>query len=248
VKFAEPLATEGPESTEGTRTRVVRSLLEDGPATATGLAARLGLTAAGIRRHLDALVTDGTAQARDRSPYGPAHHRGRGRPAKVYALTAEGRETFPHAYDDLATKALRHLAVVGGSDAVAVFARAQVSALEERYREAVRSAPPGQEAQALAAALSADGYAASADPSPGGGAQICQHHCPVAHVASEFPQLCEAETELFARVLGRHVQRLSTISQGGHVCTTVVPATSAVPAASAAQSGSTRPASERTVS
>ena len=42
-------------------------------------------------------------------------------------------------------------------------------------------------------ALSADGFAASARPSPGSahGEQICQHHCPVAHVAAEFPQLCE---------------------------------------------------------
>jgi predicted ArsR family transcriptional regulator len=76
--------------------------------------------------------------------------------------------------------------------------------------------------QALADALSADGYAASIEPSPSGD-QLCQHHCPVAHVAAEFPQLCEAETEAFARLLGQHVQRLSTIGSGGHVCTTAVP-------------------------
>ena len=222
MKFAEPLV-EGVDTPEGTRTRVVRSLLEDGPATATALAERLGLTAAGIRRHLDALVADGTAEARDRAPYGPALQRGRGRPARFYALTPEGRESFPQAYDDLASRALHFLAEVGGSDAVAAFAGAQVAALEDRYRAALVGAAPGQEAKVLAAALSADGYAASAVPSPGGGAQICQHHCPVAHVAAEFPQLCEAETELFARLLGRHVQRLSTIGRGGHVCTTVVP-------------------------
>jgi predicted ArsR family transcriptional regulator len=230
VKFAEPLI-EGTDTAEGTRARVVRSLLEDGPATAAALAARLGLSAAGIRRHLDALVADGTAEARDRAPYGPARRRGRGRPARFYALTPEGRESFPQAYDDLASQALRHLAELGGADAVAVFARAQVALLEDRYRAALLAAAPGQEAAALAAALSADGYAASADPSPGGGAQICQHHCPVAHVAAEFPQLCEAETELFARLLGRHVQRLSTIGQGGHVCTTVVPAAATAAAA-----------------
>jgi hypothetical protein len=52
---------------------------------------------------------------------------------------------------------------------------------------------------------------------------VCQHHCPVAHVAEEFPQLCEAETEVFARLLGRHVQRLATIARGDGVCTTNVP-------------------------
>jgi len=88
--------------------------------------------------------------------------------------------------------------------------------------------------QALAEALSADGYAASAGPAPaiGGlaagagesaaGEQLCQHHCPVAHVAAEFPQLCEAETEAFGRLLGTPVQRLATIAHGDGVCTTHV--------------------------
>ena len=79
---------------------------------------------------------------------------------------------------------------------------------------------------AVAAALSADGFAASARPSPAPatGEQICQHHCPVAHVAAEFPQLCEAETAMFGRLLGTHVQRLATIAHGDGICTTHVPA------------------------
>ena len=63
----------------------MRSLLSDGPATATGLAARLGLTSAAVRRHLDQLLLDGTIEARDLPPYGPVGRRGRGRPAKVFS-------------------------------------------------------------------------------------------------------------------------------------------------------------------
>jgi predicted ArsR family transcriptional regulator len=59
------------------------------------------------------------------------------------------------------------------------------------------------------------------------GDQLCQHHCPVAHVAAEFPQLCEAETEVFARLLGKHVQRLATIAHGDGVCTTHIPGATA---------------------
>lgn len=57
------------------------------------------------------------------------------------------------------------------------------------------------------------------------GVQLCQGHCPVQHVAAEFPQFCEAETEAFARLLGVHVQRLATLAGGGHACTTYVPNT-----------------------
>ncbi|MEY3214849.1 MAG: hypothetical protein RLZZ82_83, partial [Actinomycetota bacterium] len=45
----------------------------------------------------------------------------------------------------------------------------------------------------------------------------------IAHVAAEFPQLCEAETEALSKVLGTHVQRLATIAHGDGVCTTFIP-------------------------
>jgi predicted ArsR family transcriptional regulator len=45
----------------------------------------------------------------------------------------------------------------------------------------------------------------------------------VAHIAEQFPQLCEAEAEVFSSLLGTHVQRLATIAHGDGVCTTFVP-------------------------
>jgi hypothetical protein len=41
-------------------------------------------------------------------------------------------------------------------------------------------------------------------------------------VAAVFPQLCEAETEAFGRLLGTPVQRLATIAHGDGICTTHV--------------------------
>ena len=48
-----------------TRDLVARSILENGPSTAAVLGERLGLTPAGIRRHLDLLVNEGVLEARD---------------------------------------------------------------------------------------------------------------------------------------------------------------------------------------
>ncbi len=202
-----------------TRDRVAASILENGPSTAAVLAERLSLTPAAVRRHLDNLIEDGLLEAREPQVYGA---RGRGRPAKAFVLTESGRDTFVQAYDDLAASALRFLSENGGPAAVAEFARRRTAELEERYRDAVQAAPPEDRANALAEALTAEGYAASVQSAPVGD-QLCQHHCPVAHVATEFPQLCEAETEVFARLLGRPVQRLATIAHGDGVCTTNVP-------------------------
>jgi predicted ArsR family transcriptional regulator len=201
-----------------TRGQVARLILELGPSTAATLGSRLGLTPAAIRRHLDNLIAEGLVETRMARTYG---NRGRGRPAKVYVITDAGRSAFEHAYDDLATSALRFLAETAGPEAIAEFARRQLADLEDRYAPAVKGPELGARVQALAEALSADGYAASAGPALSG-EQLCQHHCPVAHVAAEFPQLCEAETEAFGRLLGTPVQRLATIAHGDGICTTHV--------------------------
>jgi predicted ArsR family transcriptional regulator len=211
-------------SVEGpTKGQVARLILELGPSTAATLGSRLGLTPAAIRRHLDNLLAEGHIETRTARTYG---NRGRGRPAKVFVITDAGRSAFEHAYDDLATSALRFLAETAGPEAVAEFARRQLADLEHRYAPVVAQGELGTRVQALAEALSADGYAASAGPAPSIGAatgeQLCQHHCPVAHVAAEFPQLCEAETEAFGRLLGTPVQRLATIAHGDGICTTHV--------------------------
>jgi len=203
---------------------VVRSILENGPSTAADLAARLDLTPAAVRRHLDHLGENGAVEARDRRVHGA---RGRGRPAKVFALTEVGRDTFDQHYDDLATAALRYLSETAGDEAVMEFARRRVAFLEHDCELVLAEQPELSPAQALAQVLTVGGYAASirelAVVGPGSGAQLCQQHCPVSHVAHEFPQLCEAETEAIGRVLGTHVQRLATIAHGDGVCTTSIP-------------------------
>jgi predicted ArsR family transcriptional regulator len=215
---------------QSTRARVARLILENGPVSAAALGSTLGLTPAAVRRHLDQLLEGGMIESRSARVYG---NRGRGRPARVFAITDGGRNAFEHTYDDLATSALRFLAERAGPDAVTEFARRQVAELERKYRPVVDAAPAGGKVRALAQALSADGYAATASAMRTGrnadiaaGEQLCQHHCPVAHVAAEYPQLCEAETEAFGRLLGTPVQRLATIAHGDGVCTTHVTASS----------------------
>jgi predicted ArsR family transcriptional regulator len=206
--------------TDRTRDSVARIILECGPQSAAALAERLGLSPAAIRRHLDALVADGLlAECEAR----PATQRGRGRPARVYSITDSGRTEFPHAYDDLATTALRYLRATGGEQAVIAFAEHRADALAKLLETDVDpDASPVTRTESLAESLTEHGYAATTE-SAASGVQVCQHHCPVAHVAAEFPQLCEAETRAFERVLGTYVQRLATIAHGDGVCTTHVP-------------------------
>src|SRR3954454_7876045 len=208
-----------------TRERVARSILVNGPSTAADLALRLDLTPAAVRRHLDHLLGEGVLEAREPRPTASL---GRGRPAKVFAITEAGRDHFDQQYDDLAVQAIRYLAETGGDEAVLEFARRRVAFIERDYATVTAAQPGLSPAEALARVFSSEGYAASVRSLPlvdglAAAEQLCQQHCPVSHVAAEFPQLCEAETEAIGKVLGRHVQRLATIAHGDGVCTTCIP-------------------------
>ncbi|MBR7742230.1 HTH domain-containing protein [Phycicoccus sp. BSK3Z-2] len=219
--------TDTPTQESRTRDRVLRVVSQQGPVSIAALTTVLGVTETAVRRHVDSLHTDGLVEPREVG--GP---RRRGRPAKAWVVSSAGHRALSADYDDLAGEALRFLRRTAGPDAVQAFAEERMAGLEQRIAEELATSPddPAERAEALVRALTAEGYSASARPvgTPDAphaltGVQLCQGHCPVQHVASEFPELCEAETEAFSRLLGVHVQRLATLAHGDHVCTTFVP-------------------------
>ncbi|WP_193487768.1 helix-turn-helix transcriptional regulator [Corynebacterium heidelbergense] len=212
-----------------TRHRILLQVLRHGPVSAGDISSELGLTAAGVRRHLDSIVDGGLAEIVTAPKSG-----NRGRPAKLYRLTDAGRAQFGHDYDTLALLALRALRQAGGSAAVEDFATQRVHQLLSEVPEDRRTNDPEkgktnedavvQKARAIAQALSDRGYAASVDKA-GTGVQICRHHCPIQDVAQEFPELCAAEHRAVAELLGQHIQPLATIADGNGICTTHIPLT-----------------------
>lgn len=209
-----------------TRRAVVRLLMESGSITAGEIGQRLGLSAAGVRRHLEALIDSGEAESHAPDAWQQV---GRGRPAKRFRLTSAGRGKLEHHYDDLAAAAMRQLRVIGGEDAVRTFARQRIDTILADVEAVGVDVDVEEAAEQIARALTKAGYATTTarvdGPIPG--VQICQHHCPVSHVAEEFPELCQTEQQAMAEVLGTHVQRLATIVNGDCACTTHVPLTGA---------------------
>lgn len=165
------------------------------------------------------------AVASDLPPFGPTPQRGRGRPARIFALTDAGSHAFDVAYDDLAVSALRYLQETGGTESVTAFARSRAHEWSERHESRFEAQMSVDDRVAtLTDILTTEGYAASfAQQKAFPAHEMCQHHCPVAHVAAEFPQLCEAETLAFEQLLGTHVLRIATIAHGDGVCTTLIP-------------------------
>src|SRR5659263_228375 len=82
-----------------TRMRILDLIISLGPVSSAELAARLGLTAAGIRRHIASLEAGGLITGHE--PAGVALPR-RGRPARHYIATESGRARLTNAYSDRA--------------------------------------------------------------------------------------------------------------------------------------------------
>ena len=225
-----PAAT-GPvaDADERTRDRVLAAVLEHGPVSAAELGDLLGFTPAAVRRHLDHLSRAGVIEVKRVARSGARA----GRPARRYVLSSEGQSSLGNDYLDIAALALQQLQKTAGPDAVRAFAVERFADMERRYAPEIEKAGPdiGDRARALSDALSRDNFVSSAAsikakaplPAALSSVQLCQGHCPIQQLAARFPVFCDVETEVFSRLVGVDVRRLSTLARGGHVCTTHIP-------------------------
>ncbi|NWN89527.1 MAG: HTH domain-containing protein [Micrococcaceae bacterium] len=220
-------STSASGSPQTTRQRVMHVVVSQGPVSAATIGKKLNLTAAAVRRHLDALEDENLVEVKVVS----GSQRGAGRPSRRYVVTQQGQVELGDDYLDVASEAMSTLLEFGGDEALRGFARKYFGTIETRFKEQVREeATLNERIQTLTKVLADLGFAATtrragraAKVTTLRAAQICQGHCPIQELAAEFPQFCEEETDLFARLLEVDVRRLSTMPTGGHVCNTHVP-------------------------
>lgn len=230
TKFAEHPSDKSPSgasSTKTTRQKVMHAVLAHGPVSAATIGKKLGLTAAAVRRHLDALEEDNLVEVKAVS----GSQRGAGRPSRRYVVTQHGQVQLGDDYLDVASDAMSALVELGGQDALRGFARQYFHKIEERFNDEIGEVSTlNDRIQILTRVLDDLGFAATTRRAGRAtkvttlrAAQICQGHCPIQELAGKFPQFCEEETDLFARLLEVDVRRLATMPTGGHVCNTHVP-------------------------
>ena len=146
-----------PDATPGA---IVQMLLESGSITAVEIGRRLGISAAGVRRHSTPWWTVATPSStrprRGSSPPRP--------PGKRYRLTSAGRAKLEHTYDDLASAAMRQLREIGGDDAVRTFARRRIQAILDGLNAPLPTTTPRSPMPPtrVADALTRAGYATTA--------------------------------------------------------------------------------------
>ncbi|RJN31211.1 helix-turn-helix transcriptional regulator [Nesterenkonia natronophila] len=210
-----------------TRQRVLQLVVEKGPISAAQLGRELSLTAAAVRRHLDAMTEQGVVEIKTVS----SRRKGAGRPSRRYVLSSRGQQELGDDYLNLVRTALAVMDERDEGRAAQSLAKSYFAEFEQRYApELEHVADLDERTERLSALFSADGFAGFTrlvgrdNPLLAmQSTQLCQGHCPVREIAAAHPVFCEEETAMIARLLDVDVRRLSTQAAGAHVCTTHVP-------------------------
>ena len=136
-----------------------------------------------------------------------------GRPTQVYALTEKADALFPQAYGPLALTLLRQLREVDGEKKIDQMFDRRTKSLVAAYKKRLAGKSLGEKWQELARIRAEEGYMARVE-----GKGLTEHHCPIAAIAKEFPQVCLFEMKLFEAVLGGPLDRTDHLASGGRAC------------------------------
>lgn len=187
------------------------------PQTAEQLAARLGMSAVGMRLHLNALSAKGLIRFEEQ--------RGKvGRPLRVWTLSDAAAVTFPDAHAGIAVDLLTSIKDIFGKKALRRLVMQREKDMLARYRAAVLNLKTlTKRVGALAAVRAQEGYMAEARKTARG-VMLVENHCPICAAAKECQQFCRSELRVFQQALGDDVkvERVDHILAGARRCAYLV--------------------------
>lgn len=194
------------EFTEADRPALLDLLKIHGPSNIPRLAKLRGVNLTAVRQQLAMLQREGLVEVR-------VEKARVGRPTQLFALTDKADALFPQAYGPLALTLLRQLREVDGDRKIDQLFDRRTKSLIAAYRKRLAGKSIGEKWQELARIRAEEGYMARVE-----GKGLTEHHCPIAAIAREFPQVCRFEKRLFEAVLGGPLDRTDHLASGGRAC------------------------------
>lgn len=193
---------------QGTRERILESVVERRETRVEDLAAELAITTAAVRRHLDHLRADGLVDSR-------AVKQATGRPYYVYFATDKATQTVPPAYADLLERMLNSLGE--REDVIATVMSSVAESLASKHRHEVSGLIENELVAQVTASLRAEGILEEWHSEPDG-IHLVNGRCPY-HKAAEISKLpCESDRKAIELLLGHDVEQLNRIVDGASCC------------------------------
>lgn len=180
--------------------------------TVAELSADMCLSQVSIRQHLCSLERSGIIAHK-------SSIRGIGRPVHQYFLTGISDDMFPTAYKEFSIDMLRVIEELDGRAKLEqLFALRRKSLLNSRGAELLGMEDFHQRIHRFARMLDDDGYIVEIRRE-NGSYLLSQYNCLLPLVASNYPEACQAELELYRGIFGSSVRRLKSQSAGDVSCT-----------------------------
>ncbi|WP_163267425.1 helix-turn-helix transcriptional regulator [Chelativorans alearense] len=194
--------------------RVLFVLKTKGAMTAQHLAGKLGVSVVAARKQLGRLEEAELVAYREVTE-------GRGRPERLWRLTAEGHGRFPDSHSELTLELIATIRRVFGEEGLDRLITAREETARATYGAMVEDRDGLEErVAALARQRRREGYMAEVEKLDDGALLLIENHCPICAAATACQGLCRSELAVFRAVLGRDVRvsRTDHILAGARRC------------------------------
>jgi predicted ArsR family transcriptional regulator len=196
---------------------VLRLMKGAEPLTAEELAARAGMSSAGMRLHLNELAAKGFVRFSE-------HRERAGRPLRRWSLTDAAGVAFPDAHEALAVELIASVKEIYGKAALQKLIARREKEMLARYRAAISpSMPIAKRVATLAQLRSEEGYMAESRKTSRG-VLLIENHCPICAAAAACQKFCRSELRVFQQSLGDDVavERTDHVLAGARRCAYLV--------------------------
>lgn len=193
--------------------KILLHLKSKGPQTAVQLAAIMGLTSMGVRKHLTELENHNKVKTYESSE-------GVGRPKKYWALTESANSAFPDTHAFLTVELIDSIQLALGSNALdKIITQREQTILTEYQQEIEGLNSLEDKVKGLVRIRKREGYMAEYEKQ-GDGFLFIENHCPICVAARKCQGFCRSELSIFKKILGPNVQirRVQHIISGDRRC------------------------------
>lgn len=186
----------------------------EGEHEAQEIAERIGTSAMAVRQHLYTMQDEKLVTFREEA-------RPMGRPAKLWYLTDEANHYFPDAHATLVKDLIHSLSESFGPSGMDTLMNKRAEDQASQYMNAIPArASLKTKLERLVEMRSQEGYMAEMKMLDNKTYLFIENHCPICSAARVCSGLCQAELDVFQRVLGQSatIEREEHILNGARRC------------------------------
>ncbi|MDM5228621.1 winged helix-turn-helix transcriptional regulator [Cytobacillus sp. NJ13] len=193
-----------------TKEVILRLIKTAGKLSILEMAKELGISEMAVRKHIQALEKDGFITS-------AIQRQTKGRPSKLYQLTAKGEDLFPKKYKQLSVELLTELKSMGQGHLITEMFSRRKNRLVQQYEIQTAGKSFSEKLQVLEGLLLLDGFMPEVRIEDGQ-VHLKEFNCPYIETAEEFKQICRSEKEFIKDFLSADNVDIKSCMAAGDGC------------------------------